>query len=87
MHSTVKPYASVFNAFNDPTVCTYDDDVEPEPVQLARLALEVSTDGPHLVRLEALVRRLRVVAIYGRLADIYSYDCLHVLTEVPRDIS
>ena len=84
-----RPHPSVLNgnAYSGPTACTYNDNVELEPVQLARPALEVSTDGPHLLRLEALVRRLRVVAVYGRLADIYSYDCLHVLTEIPGDIS
>ena len=86
-HSTAKPYASVLSAYSDPTAFTYDDDVELEPVQLAQLALEVNTDGPHFVRLEALVRRLRVVAVDSRLAYIYSYNCLHVLTEIPRDIS
>ena len=60
---------------------TDHNDVELQPVELTRLALQLGADSPHLVGLKTLIRRLGVEVIDGRLADIHSDHALHKLAE------
>ena len=61
---------------------TYDDEIEPRAVELARLALELDTDRLHLLRLPCKRGCERVIAIDRLLADVDADDPLHMRDEL-----
>ena len=64
---------------------TYDDEIEPRAVELARLALELDADRSHLLRLPRKRVCKRVIAIDRLLADVDADDTLDALVKVLRD--
>ena len=58
---------------------TDHNEVELQPVEFTRRALELGADSPHLVRLKTLIRSLGIEVIHGRLTDVHPDHGLHKL--------